>query len=61
MIEEIGLHKVLIKKDLWDLQHQDVDRFKKEVKEYLEKGYPGYIPVKASKGFILCRVERRGR
>ncbi|MEN1968988.1 hypothetical protein WMZ97_13055 [Lentibacillus sp. N15] len=61
MIDEKDLHRVLIKKELWDLQHHDVEKFKKEVKAYLEKGYPGYIPVRASKGFILCRVDRRLR
>lgn len=59
MIDNTDLHRVLINKEMWDLQHKDVDKFKKAVKEYLEKGYPGYVPVRASKGFILCKVERR--
>ncbi|WP_162985781.1 hypothetical protein [Virgibacillus sp. Bac330] len=58
-MNEKDLHRVLIKKELWDLQHVDVEAFKEAVKDYIEKGYPEYTPIKASKGFILCRRDRR--
>lgn len=33
---------------IWDLYHSDPEAFKREVRDYFARGYPGFTVVKAS-------------
>ncbi|WLR50060.1 hypothetical protein LC040_12280 [Bacillus tianshenii] len=54
LIDNGVLYRVKIKKEIWELQFTDVEEFKRQVRDYLKKGYRNYKPVEARDGFIFC-------
>lgn len=43
---------------IWRLKDSDPERFKKEVREYFERGYPGFTVVRAKYPNIYLRDDR---
>lgn len=60
MINDILL-KSMISERIWALLEVDPEQFKKEVREYFARGYPGYRVVSADpKKRIIYLLDERG-
>lgn len=52
--------KVMLSDNLWALR-PNPKQFMNAVKEMLERCYPGFIPIKTQRPFVLCKVDRKLR
>ncbi|RJG26673.1 hypothetical protein DQX05_01175 [Paenibacillus thiaminolyticus] len=55
------LMKSMIGNRLWSLKDSDPEAFKREVRAYFERGYPGWTVVRAKYPLIYLRDDRGRR
>jgi len=59
MNELTGTHmKSMIGNRIWKLKDSDPESFKREVRIYFERGYPGWTVLSAKYPFIYLRDDR---
>lgn len=56
---EVTIMKSSISKKIWSLKDKAPEEFKRQVREYFARGYPGWTVIRAQYPFIYLRDDRK--